>query len=104
MEQWIDDRTNKEFAAVMTLVERLAERGTQLRMPASRSSGGGLLEPRFDLQRVAGITYYFAAHRRVVLPTVSRKQRQSERADVQSVRGAMERCIAECHAAEEAAD
>ena len=102
VEQWIDKRTNKEFATVLPHIERLGDRGSQLRMPASRSLGGGLLELRFDLQRVAWrITYYFAADRRIVLLTVFRKQRQNERAEVQRARRAMERCIAESHTAEE---
>jgi phage-related protein len=100
--EWIDSRTNKEFAAVLPHIERLGDRGSQMRMPASRSLGGGLLELRFDLQRVAWrITYYFAADRRIVLLTVFRKQRQNERAEVQRARRAMERCIAEGHTAEE---
>lgn len=71
-------------------------------MPASRSLGGGLLELRFDLQRVAWrITYFFAADRRIVRLTVFRKQRQNERAEMQRARRAMERCIAEDHTAEE---
>ncbi|WP_040494019.1 type II toxin-antitoxin system RelE/ParE family toxin [Ilumatobacter nonamiensis] len=102
VEQWIDNRTNKEFAAVLPHIERLADRGSQLRMPASRSLGSGLLELRFDLQRVAWrITYFFASDRRIVLLTVFRKQRQNERAEVQRARRAMERCIAEGHTAEE---
>ncbi|MGA9278892.1 type II toxin-antitoxin system RelE/ParE family toxin, partial [Ilumatobacter sp.] len=68
VEQWVDNRTNKEFATVLPHIERLADRGSQLRMPASRSLGGGLLELRFDLQRVSWrVTYYFAADRRIVL-------------------------------------
>jgi hypothetical protein len=102
VEQWIDNRTTKEFAAVLPHIERLADRGSQLRMPASRSLGGGLLELRLDLQRVAWrITYYFAAERRIVLLTVFRKQRQNERVEVPRARRAMERCIAEGHTAEE---
>jgi hypothetical protein len=102
VEQWIDKRTNKEFAAVLAHVERLVDRGSQMRMPASRSLGNGLLELRFDLQRAAWrITYYFASGRRIVLLTVFRKQRQNERAEVQRARRAMERCIAEGHTAEE---
>ena len=102
VEQWIDTRTTKEFASVLPHIERLAERGSQLRMPASRSLGNGLLEMRFDLRRVAWrITYYFATGRRIVLLSVFRKQRQNERAEVQRARRAMERCVAEGHTAEE---
>ena len=102
VEQWVDNRTNKEFATVLLHLEQLADRGSRLRMPASRSLGGGLPELRFDLRRVSWrITYYFAADRQIVLLTVFRKQRQNERADVQRARRAMERCIAEGHTAEE---
>lgn len=90
VEQWIDKRTNKEFAAVLAHVERLADRGSQMRMPASRSLGNDLLELRFDLQRVAWrIMCYFASGRRIVRLTVFRKQRQNERAEAQRARRAM---------------
>ena len=101
VEKWIDSLPVKEFAAVLAAVERLAERGSQLRAPASRSLGGGLFELRFDLGRVPRrITYYFADRQRIVLLTV-RKQRQSERAEIRRARSAMRRCIAEGHTAEE---
>lgn len=61
-------------------------------MPASRSLGDALFELRFDLTRVAWrITYLFAHDRRIVLPTVFRKQRQNERHEVQRARQAMNR-------------
>lgn len=76
----MDRLSQAEFGATLPHVERLAERGNQLRMPASPSLGGGLFELRFDLTRVAWrITYFFASYRRVVLLTVFRKQRQNER-------------------------
>ena len=34
VEQWVDNRTNKEFATVLPHIERLADRGSRLRMPA----------------------------------------------------------------------
>lgn len=37
VESWIDELPIADFAAVVARVERLAERGSQLRMPASRS-------------------------------------------------------------------
>lgn len=105
VEQWIDERSNQEFAAVLPHIERLADQGNQLRMPASRSLGDGLLELRFDLRRVAWrITYYFADRRRIVLLTAFRKQRRNERAEVRRARRAMQRCIAEGHTAEEDTD
>ena len=91
-----------EFASVLPHVERLAERGNLLRMPASRGLGDGLFELRFDLLRVAWrITYFFATGRRIVLLTVFHKQRQNERAEVQRARWALNRCITEGHTAEE---
>lgn len=102
VEQWMDRMSVTEFAATLPHVERLAERGNQLRVPASRALGDGLFELRFDLTRVAWrITYFFATDRRVVLLTVFRKQRQNERHEVQRARRAMDRCITEGHTVEE---
>ena len=79
VESWFDNLTAKSFATALPHVERLADQGNRLRMPASRSLGDGLFELRFDLQRTSWrITYYFAQHRRIVLLTVFRKQRQNE--------------------------
>ena len=102
METWFDNLTVKSFAAVLPHIERLADQGNRLRMPASRSLADGLFELRFDLQRMSWrITYYFAKERRIVLLTVFRKQRQNERAEVSRAGTAMVRCIAEGHTAEE---
>ncbi len=102
VEQWINRLPVPDFAATLPHVERLAERGSQLRMPASRSLGDSLFELRFDLTRVAWrITYFFATDRRIVLLTVFRKQRQNERHEVQRARQAMNRCITEGHTVEE---
>ena len=103
VEAWIDSLSVREFALVLAHVERLAERSSQLRMPASRALGERLYELRFDLSRVAWrITYCFAGPgRRIVLLTVFRKQRQNERAEVQRARAVMARCVAEGHTAEE---
>lgn len=92
----------RDFASVLPHVERLADRGNSLRMPASRALGDGLFELRFDVLRVPWrITYFFATDHRVVLLTVFHKQRQNERTEVQRARWAMTRCIAEGHTAEE---
>ena len=102
VEQWIESLSVREFAKVAAAVERLAEDGSRLRFPASRSLGSGLFELRVGLGRVARrITFYFAEDRRIVLLTTFRKQRQNERAEVRRARGAMRRCIAEGHAPEE---
>ena len=102
VEKWIDSLPVKEFATVLAAVERLSERGSQLRVPASRSLGEGLFELRIDVGRAQRrLTYYFADGRRIVLLTAFRKQRQTERAEIRRARQAMRRCIAEVHTAEE---
>ena len=71
-------------------------------MPASRSLGEGLFEPRIDVGRTQRrITYYVADGRRIVLLTAFRKQRQTERTEIRRARQAIRRCIAEVHTAEE---
>lgn len=102
VEVWLDGLSVKEFAVVLAHVDRLAERGSALRMPASRALGDGLFELRFDLGRTARrVTYYFGPDRRIVLLTAFRKQRNNERTEVRRARQAMVRCIAEGHTAEE---
>jgi len=102
VKQWIDELTVKEFATALPHIERLASRGNQLRMPASRALGDGLFELRFDLGRTTRrVTYFFAPDRRIVLLTVFRKQRQNERTEMRRARKAMTRCVAEDHTAEE---
>lgn len=102
VEEWLDKLTLKDFASVLSHIERLGERGNALRMPASRSLGDGLFELRFDLTRVAWrIPFFFAPGRRIVLLTVFRKQRMNERDEIERARIAMRRCIAEGHTAEE---
>ena len=102
VEKWLDSLAVKEFAAVLASIERLAEFGSQLRPPVSRSLGKGLFELRLDVDRAPRrITFYFADRQRIVLLTVFRKQRQTERAEVRRARQAMRSCIAEGHTAEE---
>jgi hypothetical protein len=102
VEEWLDGITLKEFGSVLPRIEQLGERGSALRMPASRSLGEGLFELRFDLNRVSWrISFFFADARRIVLLTVFRKQRMNERHEVERARAAMQRCIAEGHTAEE---
>jgi hypothetical protein len=47
------------------------------------------------------VSYFVASGRRIVLLTVFRKTRQREEAEINRAEGAMRRCIAEGHAAEE---
>ena len=99
---WLDTITVNDFAMVLPHIERLAERGNALRMPATRSLGDGLFELRFDLNRTAmRIPFFFATDRRIVLLTVFRKQRMNERQEVERARTTMARCIREGHTAEE---
>ena len=71
-------------------------------MSHSRSLGDDLFELRFDLGRVAlRITFFFAGSRPIVMLTVFRKQRTSERAEVGRARLAMRRCVVAEHSAEE---
>ena len=105
VEAWIDQLAATEFATVLSHIERLADQGNKLRMPASRSLGDALFELRFDLARSSWrISYFFTSDRRIVLLTVFRKQRQNEKHEVQRARWAMQRCINEGHTAEEEDD
>lgn len=102
VETWIESLPVREFAAVLAAIERLEARGNLLRLPASRSLGEGLFELRLDIGRVPRrITYYFADRRRIVLLTVFRKQRQSEKVEIRRARLAMRRCITEGHTTQE---
>ena len=102
VEEWLDTLTTIEFATVLPHVERLAERGSALRMPASKPLGEGLFELRFDLARAAWrIPFFFAGRRRIVLLTVFHKPRMNEKHEITRARRAMTRCIAEAHTAEE---
>ena len=61
VEQWIDSRTGKEFAAVLPHIERLR-----------RWAAGIALRPQPAAWRIA---YFFAPDRRIMLLAVFRKQR-----------------------------
>ena len=92
---WAESLSVKELAVVRSRVELLAERGNRLRQPHSRSLGGGLFELRFDLGRRAWrITYCFGGGRRIMLLTVFRKQRQTERVQLRRARRAMASIVA----------
>lgn len=99
---WVDGLNPAELATVAFHVDRLAERGSTLRMPYSRSLGEGLFELRFDLGRLTQrITFFFPGDRRIVLLTVFHKQRSNERTEVARTRTAMGRCIEQSHTADE---
>lgn len=52
VEAWLSSLQPKDFAVATAHVQRFAERGNQLRPPATKSLGGGLFELRFDLHGV----------------------------------------------------
>ena len=102
LDGWFDGLSALDFAVVEAHIDRLAARGNQLRMPASRSLGDGLYELRFDLNRSAWrIPFYFAKGRRIVLLTVFRKQRMNESQEVARARRKLSACIENKHDAEE---
>ena len=102
VDEWMDNLTPIEVALTLPHIERLAERGNRLRLPASKPLGDGLFELRFDLGPVAWrIPFFFVIGRRIVLLSVFRKQPMNERTEIARARAAMVRCIAEGHTAEE---
>lgn len=102
VQKWLDGLTSAELATVAFHVDRLAERGSTLRMPYSRSLGEGIFELRFDVGRVARrITFFFPSAGRIVLLTAFRTQRSNEGTEVARARTAMGRCIEQSHTADE---
>ena len=92
---WVESLSAEQLAVARSRVELLAERGNQLRLPHSRPLGGGLFELRFNLGRRAWrITYCFGGGRRIMLLTVFRKQRQTERMQLQRARRAKASVVA----------
>lgn len=101
VERWLQSLPPESFGPAASRIDYLAEQGSALRMPRSRSLGDGLFELRFDLGRSAQrITFFFAGDRRIVLLTVFRKQRQNERAEIARARLAMRVCIEQGHSVE----
>ncbi|WP_369415544.1 type II toxin-antitoxin system RelE/ParE family toxin [Brevibacterium permense] len=71
--------SDTDFRIADRHLKNLAEHGTVLGMPRSRSLGGRLHELRFQCQNVERrITYTFDPGRRVITLTTFRKQRSSE--------------------------
>lgn len=76
-------------ASADRVLELLATRGSQLRMPHSRSLGQGLYELRFTCENTARrLTYVFEPDRQAITLTTFRKQRSNERAEVLRARRA----------------
>ena len=101
MRGWLDGLNPAEFATVAFNVDRLAERGSTLRMPYSRSLGEGLFRASVRPRAARTAHHFFFRDRRIVLLTVFRKHRSNERAEVARARTAMGRCIEQSHTAHE---
>lgn len=92
---WLSSLAPVDFDQAAEAIDRLHGAGNRLRMPLSRSLGGGLFELRFTCESVPRrITYWYADWQPglIVLLTTFRKQRSSERREVDRARTALERC------------
>jgi len=88
--RWYASLKDADRAFADVALERLRDRGPDLRMPHSRPLGDGLNELRFTCERVARrITYYVDRERKVITLTTFRKQRQNEKAEVARARRAL---------------
>lgn len=87
VEKWLESLSDNDFRIADRHLQNLAEQGTALGMPRSKSLGGGLHELRFQCQNVERrITYTFDPGRRVITLTTFRKQRNSEQKQVARAR------------------
>ncbi len=85
--EWLEELSEQEHDRVVVLIDRLAALGFEARMPFSRSLGQGLFELRFTLGPTARrVTYRFTKDGRIALLTTFRKQRNSERAEIERAR------------------
>lgn len=76
------------------MVDMLRVSGNLLRMPHSRSLGGGLFELRFSIERATvaqRITYVFQPERNVIALTTFRKTTNNERREVERARQVKDR-------------
>lgn len=90
---WLSALADAEWDRVVVIVDRLATLGSRARMPLSRSLGDGLFEVRFTLGPTARrITYRFTRDGGIVLLTTFRKQRNSERNEIDRARKAAAEC------------
>lgn len=87
---WYGTLKDADRAYADVALERLADRGPQLRMPHSRPLQDGMFELRFTCEGQARrITYYFDPERRVITLTTFRKQSQREQREIARARRAM---------------
>ncbi len=85
--EWLEELSEQEHDRVVVLINRLAALGFEARMLFSPSLGQGLFELRFILGSTARrVTYRFTKDVRIVLLTTFRKQRNSERAEIERTR------------------
>lgn len=90
---WMEGLSDDEWDRTVVVIDRLAELGSAVRMPMSRSLGDGLFELRFTLGPTARrITYRFTKDGRIILLTTFRKQRNNERTEIARARKAAEDC------------
>lgn len=91
--EWLDTLREHEWDRVVVIVDRVADLGSQARMPLSRSLGDGLFELRFTLGPTARrIPYRFTKDGRIILLTTFRKQRNNERNEIDRARTAAAEC------------
>ena len=80
---WLGALNRQDYERVVVLIDRLADQGSRVRMPFSRSLGSGLFELRFSLgPNSQRITYRFVEGDRIVLLTTFHKQRLNERTEI----------------------
>lgn len=90
---WLAALNDTEWVRVEVAIDRLADLGSEARMPLSRSLGAGLFELRLSLGPTARrITYRFTTDGRIILLTTFRKQRNNERAEVSRARKIAKDC------------
>lgn len=90
---WLHTLHDRDWDRVVVIVDRLADLGSQARMPLSRTLGEGLFELRFTLGSTARrITYRFTQDGRIILLTTFRKQRNNERDEIARARKAAAEC------------
>lgn len=92
VDQWLHQLPPKSQAQAVRALDLLAAGGTTLRMPHSRKLADDLWELRFRCGQVnQRITYTVEPKRRVITLTTFRKQRSSERKEVQRARNVLHR-------------
>lgn len=92
VDEWLQGLSTQGQAQAMRALDLLAERGVALAMPHSRKLDDKLWELRFRSEQVnQRITYTIEAQRRVITLTTFRKQRSTERKEVQRARNVLRR-------------